>query len=252
MIDIPLSINLASEYSETKKTEFFSFLYNVVEDWVRGTNPIILIVGRSQMGKSTTASIIVTQLLKKLPMLNFDPDLHIASKVENFLEMIVNNQNTILVNEESEDELYSGNWNTLENKMFHKVLVSQGKQHNIYILILHRFNDLDKRNRLKINWLVTQIARGYALVQSVDNRPNDPTDEIKLSPIRKWPSLKYDKDSINWELWSKWDNVVCRIKDTLADESIKKIKKKHGKNIYNLKELDLENQNLMKKIGIKM
>ena len=231
-MDIPLSLNIDNlEYGEVKSTKFFRFLNLVVEDWLRGTNPIILILGRSQMGKSTTASIIVTQLKNKLKdTINFDPEKHIASKVETFLELIKDNKNTILVNEESEDELYSGNWNTLENKLFHKVLVSQGKQHNIYILILHRFNDLDKRNRLKINWLVTQIARGYALVQRVENKPNDPTDEIKLSHIRKWPSLKYNKDAIDWDLWAKWDKVVSKIKDNIAEDSIERLKNKHELN----------------------
>ena len=145
-MDIPFSLDMnKKEFQRERKTKFFSFLNYVVKDWERGTNPIILIVGRSQMGKSTTASILCEQITQYLgDKISFDPEKHIASKVEIFLELIRDSKNTILVNEESEDELYSGNWNSLENKLFHKVLVSQGKQHNIYILILHRFNDLDE------------------------------------------------------------------------------------------------------------
>ena len=230
-MEIPLSLNMDSlEFHKDTKTDFWTFLYSIIRDWKMGINPIILIVGRSQMGKSTTASLITKQLKEKLgDAIKFEPELHIASKVERFLELIRDNKNTILVNEESEDELYSGNWNSLENKLFHKVLVSQGKQHNIYILILHRYNDLDKKNRLKVNYIVAQRARGFAKIKEIANQPEDPEDKIKF---KSKGSISYDTDMVDVNLWKRWESVVDPIKDKITSESIEKLHKKSG-NIEN-------------------
>ena len=230
-MEIPLSLDMGKlEFHKDTKTDFWTFLYSIIADWKMGINPIILIVGRSQMGKSTTASLITKQLKEKLgDAIKFEPELHIASKVETFLELIRDNKNTILVNEESEDELYSGNWNSLENKLFHKVLVSQGKQHNIYILILHRYNDLDKKNRLKVNYIVAQRARGFAKIKEIANQPEDPEDKIKF---KSKGSISYDTDMVDVNLWKRWESVVDPIKDKITSESIEKLHKKSG-NIEN-------------------
>jgi len=65
-MEIPLSLNMDSlEFHKDTKTDFWTFLYSIIRDWKMGINPIILIVGRSQMGKSTTASLITKQLKEK-------------------------------------------------------------------------------------------------------------------------------------------------------------------------------------------
>ena len=234
-MDIPLSMNMeSSEFNLEKSVKDFAFINrvrdSVIDLWNEGLNPIILIVGKSRRGKSTTASIITEQLKTILgDKINFEPDKHIKSEVQGFLEAIMQNQNSILINEESENELYSANWNTLESQLFHKVLVSQGKQHNIYILILHRFNDLNKNNRLKVDWLITMAKKGFGYCQKIENKANDIKDEIKLSAVRRYPIIKYDKEMINKELWEKWENVVNPIKDKMAQESIDRLQKKHDK-----------------------
>lgn len=117
------------------KTDY-PIMVEVILKKMKSYSPIIAVFGEPQSGKSTFAWLLANWLSLEANKEYWNWKKYCVRSVNEFVQMVDKYNNKVIVVEEASFQLSSRDWQTTTDKIFGKLIDTQGYKHNCYILTL--------------------------------------------------------------------------------------------------------------------
>lgn len=128
-----------------------------------GFSPMIAVVGdETGIGKtrytSRCAELIYWRTYKQV----WHPKGNMFFQLSSFKDELFNATGRVFQLEETEIELGSDEWNTIQNKWFSRIKDTQRIKGNLYFIVAPMMMAIAKKHRRRINWIIDVKHRGFA------------------------------------------------------------------------------------------
>jgi len=190
-----------------------------------GLSPNILIVGKSQRGKSNTALEMAHRLHDDLNVLqgSFSPENQVIYEVLPFLLFYRYNKRVFCLFEEAGETLNKNDYNSDMNKAVAGVIRTQGKKQIVNCFVTPEASEIDPRIRENIDIEIEMTGTGKASVTLYERKFGKKAEHDQRK--YKFQDIKgtWDVGKAPESLRNTYDEIDSSYKGRYIDKQIKKV-----------------------------
>lgn len=191
---------------------------HVLNSMKKGFSPIIMIVGKQRMGKSTFAVWLGNKIVHFFHNKPFDPTrntFYDPLKVVRGLEQI---QKEALVVDEAANVINAKEWYSKMSIALEKIIATQGYLSNCYIIVSPFSSDIAKAFRKHFDYLVFVRRRGVAVVKEIPKKYDDLKGTVpKPFSIEQ---IKFAKDCVPKPIWLEYEKFSKKEKEKIRKNTV--------------------------------
>jgi hypothetical protein len=169
----------------------------------KGFSPMILIVGKQRMGKSTFALWLGNKIIRYFHHKPLDPSRNTFYDPIKVVKKLNEIQKEVIIVDEAAAVVNAKEYYSKMHIALEKIVATQGYLANTYIFVAPFSSDIAKAFRKHFNYLVFIRRRGVAVVKEIPKKYDDLQGHIpKPFTIEQ---IKFSKNVVNNELWDEYE-----------------------------------------------